>query len=783
MHALNSSRIVRYTCWALVILGSIEPHAFAVESADVKRLVIRQQYWQVLPDVCWVNVDHVGDPWFCLPTGDIAKSYHQEFHTLPADLKMLWGDRTGRIWVQDRYRNEPVRFFDGQAWHETKIKARLFAEDDAGRLFLLDAHSIHVLDQDEWFQQAMFAEEAYPNGHFTQDAEHRMWFWARESSRSVGAPDGYPGTRGVWAFNDGKWTNYNTENGFPANDVETLLPLGTGRFLVVFADRESSPNFSVWSPDRKLTEIEASLFPKNEAPTRLSFNATDPNGKHFFSCRGATSERFTIDADNCVTFLSPQQIESSRSMLKGIYQNSNKLYSTLETPPPPTPVNPGEVICQDRHGRIYFRVHQGVGVLWPEYEKPGDTLHLNTERRMKQVFQDPSGMIWGQRYHEQPALFRWSGKNWQETPVKTPPHPSWRNRRGPPWYAWQVQSPVILTGENGTMLVIEVRDVYQEAESELMDGESVSWEKLNERAIELSDQRGSEYWFEGWLLQDEKWIGPLPVAELLQRQRVALIQNFTVQSQQTAPFNLQSDGENLWVAYDGSAWVYSEKDILEWKQPHQPKTGLAQACLCRLPDGRMLCCSSTNEYAHFQLHVLSLQDRKIRSEPFPLPDDAIYVSRNPRWNDWFPYVTRNGDLWLWLGYRTCQFQAGTWITREDLGRPLFEEPDGTLWFMPGKDYDGLDPQRGYRLVKGDKTSTFAWPIEYPFGWPTLSPTGEVHAACGYWQVTLSAADHPLDRKIIKARVNSRFFAGPIFEIEPGKFLFGDGSVGTESKNR
>src|SRR5213076_1842274 len=106
--------------------------------------------------------------------------------------------------------------------------------------------------------------------------------------------------------------------------------------------------------------------------------------------------------------------------------------------------------CQDRTGRIYFRYAPhgpGVGVLWPSQERSGDTLRIAPSCHMYRVLQGTDGTIWGQPGmgldESMPggrlgpalgaALVRWDGAGWQDTPVKIPPHPEWRNRSSPPW--------------------------------------------------------------------------------------------------------------------------------------------------------------------------------------------------------------------------------------------------------------------------------------------------------------------------------------------------------------
>ena len=96
---------------------------------------------------------------------------------LPAEgERLLLGDSQGRIWVSMAITS--ARYYDGNKWHVTGIKARLATEDARGRVFLLDATAIHVLDGDKWSRKQIFAQDTYSNPHFLMDAQGRIWFWA-----------------------------------------------------------------------------------------------------------------------------------------------------------------------------------------------------------------------------------------------------------------------------------------------------------------------------------------------------------------------------------------------------------------------------------------------------------------------------------------------------------------------------------------------------------------------------------------------------------------------------
>src|SRR5262249_56405465 len=71
--------------------------------------------------------------------------------------------------------------------------------------------------------------------------------------------------------------------------------------------------------------------------------------------------------------------------------------------------------------------------------------------------------------------------------------------------------------------------------------------------------------------------------------------------------------------------------------------------------------------------------------------------------------------------RVWELHDGKWANRDDLGDFLFEEADGSLWFMPGSKVLPKPPDHwGYQVVKGEQTKMFAWPREYGLG--RLTPT-------------------------------------------------------------
>lgn len=745
-----------------------------------KQLTIANQYWQILQDVRWVYLDHAGEPWFSSRGGDVAASYDKPLHTLPEDERMLLGDSKGRIWVSSTYRTTPARYYDGSKWHETDIQARLATEDAQGRVFLLDATTIHVLDGDQWSRKQIFAQDTYSDPHFLKDAEGRIWFWAA-AARSPGE-SARPGTRGLWVFKAGEWLNHNTDNGLPIDDIEALLPLDNDRFLVVRAENGSQVNkkaisdIYIWSSDRKLNAKRLELFPSDQVLTRLAFIATDPDGRHFFLGEGGKSKYFFVSANGAVEWLLESQVASLGHMLKGLYENRRTFYSRIEDKPPPAPAQPREVICQDRQERIYFRhaPYLGVGVLWPSQERGGDTLRIAQARPMRRVLRGTDGTLWGQprdgfggglpggRLGDGGVvLSRWEGAGWQDTPVQIPPYPKWDLHPSPPWNGLP-KGAVLLPGANGSFLVVAVRSVYQDAAAGM------------KKDIVKADEK---FWLEAWLLKDGKWLGPQRLKELLKAEHAFFVEHFNTNSRQSDFLSIQSDGKHLWVAYGGQVFVHTVNAVANWNPPERLALNLPASSLCRMPDGRMLWCTVGTETQTLQLFALTYDGAAIAAEPLSIVEPLPPYMQLGGADDWYPHATKSGDLWLWLRDRLLQFRDGKWVLRKDLDRPLHEEPDGSLWFLPGSEGD-----RGYRIVKGRETLTYTAANNYGLGLLTPAASGELHAVCGYWLVTLSAAETPLKREVIKARIADQYLGvGHAFELEKGRFLFDNGYIGSESQ--
>ncbi|MCI0459882.1 MAG: hypothetical protein L0Z62_23270 [Gemmataceae bacterium] len=749
--------------------------------------VLEPRYWQVLSGVGWVHVDNFGNPWYRTATGDVAATYHKEVRTIPPSTKLLLGDRQGRIWLQELYKQADVRCYDGKVWKQVPVKARQAFEAADGRVFLLDATHVHVLDRGTWSAQRVFAKDSYPHAHFAEDRKGRVWFWAPATPKSHWGEAA--GTRGVWSHAGGKWVNHHPGTGFPVEDVAHLFPWNEGRFVILRREGPHEDNFFVWSPDRKLTDKERSLLPPGHTARRIGYAWIDLDGVRYFNVEGLAApgkeypgrlQMVAVSPTGAARVLTAREKERFQSLFHGLYENAGRAFGRLSDKPSPVPVQPGEAICRDREGRVYFRHHPGIGVVWPKYEKPGDVLRVErAATAVRRVFQDSAGGIWGQTEYEPVALRRWSGKGWEDTPVKIPPHPPWTARRGPPWLSWTQPRAHFITGRGGMVLAVVVRDVYQDAfakEPEKLKG----WQAILQAGQARLQPGAPEHWLEGWLLREGQWLGPLKLENLVGRERLALANHFTEPSRRGAAFALQGDGKGrVWLARDGKVFVHDGDGVAEWTVPGKKSGHEPALSLCLLPDGRMLCASPAK--LGYQLHALTAKGGRITAEPFAAPKWPDYVSQ---WQAPGLLVSKGGDLFLWLGLSSGSRElvwvrrGGQWVERKDLGRPLFEQ-DGAVWCLPGEGHQHGHKDRGYRIVRGDKTITFPWPNAYSFGELTVGPDGKVYAACDYWLVALERApDEPAGRRIGRAQILGRYLGpGPAFRDSAGNFAFNAGWVG------
>jgi hypothetical protein len=724
---------------------------------------IREVYWQELPGVHWVYVDRAGDPWLATDKGDFSTRQLSDGQVLLLD------DSKGRLWID-------TRCFDGKGWHYTGISARQAYEDSAGHVFLADRTHFHVLDGENSSKQRVVVEPSGAGAHFVEDPKGRVWFWVTKIHT---LKRNEVGTRGVWCYDQGKWENHNTKSGLAIEDIDAFIPLSEDRFLVfAWAEEARTERHVIWSPSRDLTTKEQDVF-SVKPPGEFTYVGTDLDGLLHFFVRGLPPDkempylrggRLVMSPKGESRFLGRRETERAMRLPVGPSDaNRRCIFGRLGDDPPPVPCGPTEAICRDRLGRVYFRrPSQGVGVVWPKFERPGDVVRFQFDPLMIcPAFQTPDGTIWGEPYRQDgwsfPAerevpLYRWESHAWAETPVKIPPYPPSPGLGPPPWRAWAHQQGLSLPGGD-MVLAIVVRDIYQdmhtEAKGELLDGQDAT-KRREERG-----PGGEPKWYEGWLYREGKWAGPAKLDWLIQQHWQAMAAAYNRPTHRSDWFAIQGDSKGrIWVVYDSGVSVIGRDGTKQWAIPERPKLSAPWYNLCPLPDGRMLLAEP-----HI-VRVLSVKDGGIVAETFP---------KSPvSWDQAF-FVAQDKTVWLTQGrgaaVRTWRLRGDRWEARDDLADLLFDEADGSLWFLPSWLATVKKPnERGYRVVKGDETKVFPWPAEYELGDLTPASDGRLLVMCRYWVVELSKADDPLQRSITKARVADWMPSGRPFVSKDGSIL-------------
>ena len=298
-----------------------------------------------------------------------------------------------------------------------------------------------------------------------------------------------------------------------------------------------------------------------------------------------------------------------------------------------------------------------------------------------------------------------------------------------------------------------MRDVYQDMQAEHKGLDNWSIMRAS------PPKTGVRKWPEAWFYNDGKWSGPTDLPSLFEKHRLALIAAFSEPNRQAAWFAIEGDGQGrLWVAYNSRVLVVDRDGIKERECPATSDTA-NWFHLCRLPDGRMLLVQfSEQPKGHTNtLRALSVKDGKILVEDFPGPPRFVPSYQS---TPLVAFVAKKKGIWLSgfqgtsYGYpQVWRFHDGQWEQRTDLGLFLLEEADGSLWFTPGGTGKMVASEnRGYKVVKGDETSTFKCPV---VGRLTPTSDGRLVAACNLWFVILGKAEEPLKRTITRLQISDR----------------------------
>ncbi|MHC4982360.1 MAG: hypothetical protein ACYTF6_04230 [Planctomycetota bacterium] len=368
------------------------------------------------------------------------------------------------------------------------------------------------------------------------------------------------------------------------------------------------------------------------------------------------------------------------------------------------------------------------------------TLEVVRDARLRgnQGFQDTSGRIWfvGQDTKRGvSAMFRWTGRGWDETPVRQLTHPPWRKHVPPPWTGLSRDIRVI-HGRGGRMLAVIVRDMYQD----MVDTEAG---QRGDRSIhKLAEQWLGEgkrlYWLEAWLLDGEKWSGPMKIDKLLEDHAALLREHFTLPSSRFSFFDLQSDGQWLWVLNDFDVvGIGPNGERLTWRipaehsiAPNRHGTSLAaHVNLLLLPEGGAWCMyldRPPGRYGTFHVVKLEVAGNRVRSAEIP---GASFPERRAADINSCLTVTRDKRIWRHYpisAYTYTQISPFVWTGQEWQERkgpciPMFEDPNGALWFFPPERKSG-EPH-GYKIIRNGKAATLEWPYLYPMRMGMVTRSG------------------------------------------------------------
>jgi hypothetical protein len=202
----------------------------------------------------------------------------------------------------------------------------------------------------------------------------------------------------------------------------------------------------------------------------------------------------------------------------------------------------------------------------------------------------------------------------------------------------------------------------------------------------------------------------MKIDDLLKDQADLLRQRFTLPSPQPSFFDLQSDGEWIWVLNNWDVLAIGPKgERLTWCMPVEWKKHSSQANLVFLPGGGVWCIYNGRD--EFHVAALSIAGNRVQSAEIP---DASYRVSGSRWEAaGSVMVARDKRIWRYseiasvYGTRTYLWSGRQWQEDRELAGPPLEDSDGSLWFLLRK-RDAGEP-RGYRVIKDGKTAILEWP--------------------------------------------------------------------------
>jgi len=711
---------------------------------------IQKRYWQVLPGVQTVAFDNLGNAWLGVAAGgSVAESHARPLKLMSSSQALLLGDRSGRLWVNARYKaSSPTRMYDGKKWHKLAFRAGTAFESSSGRVFLFGAKQLHHVTKDgQWGRQKLTDKPFGSGWRIMEDGGGGVWMWA-----ASGKPPARP--PGAWVWRKGRWTHHTAKTGLPTDLVDAIVPMTGGRYLIVLGDKGASPNFVVWGPPKPSGRavpklVQHDFLPKTSAH-RLRYEGDDRDGNRFLSVTGMIRGGQVVHpGETVLVYFTPAGegrvlTTDGVAFLRNALRTRDRLHLSLtdrrfwdgrRLHRPPVSGSPLGI---DRLGRIYYRSTRSneVQVLWPDCERPGDLLRPTRQEGLGigRAFQDSSGRIWFVGSRGLSGLLRWDARAWQPTPVKRLPHPDWTAEPAPPWNPFD-RGLHVVQGTKGALLAATVRDIFQDAANQ--PAGRGGWRGLPQLAVDAAKAGKPVHWLEGWLWHAGRWAGPMKIDELVKERFATLRERLTLQTPRTARFDLQSDGERIWLVHDGQvrAWSAGGRVTPAWHVPHG---NLANLVL--MPQGKVWCIYPMS--SRLEVVELAVAGGRIRATPIPAAGagGASYL-KGSRFR-----LTRGGQLWRWwhrrggsgwygLASSAFLWTGEAWQQQKGLGGLAFEDDDGALWFVRAL---RAVADRGYRIVRGDKAFDLRWPPQLPMGLVTKT-RGQYLASCGRYIVSLEPA--------------------------------------------
>lgn len=345
----------------------------------------------------------------------------------------------------------------------------------------------------------------------------------------------------------------------------------------------------------------------------------------------------------------------------------------------------------------------------PRLPEPSGTISFRENGEIGRVLQDSSGDLWLVENDGglTSGLRQLTEKGWTQTPVKQLPHPNWTARPAPPWNG-KTGPVVVISGKNGSLLAVVLRDIYQDMVKDLpKDHDHWNISKLEGEKYNGATEK---VWLEGWLRKQGKWMGPTRIEKLLKDEYDTIRKDFQDSRSLPMHFDLVSDGQTIWTIFNGQLTAYDGEKTLTRQMPRDEKWRhylLGAYKFFRHPDG-LWCYTRVNDT--FDIAQVSLKEGRIVATQLP---GLTYKGRvHPVWQLPRFHVTSDKQVIATIfesGPTTMHpyfFKDGAWKRHDDLGQFWLEDADGNLWFQRE---DRWKETTGYDVIRGNNAETFPMP--------------------------------------------------------------------------